>query len=431
MKFKTLIFALALSGVSAFAQNKPEVKFYGFVRNFSVYDSRMGKAGTGELYYYVPYDVDYNAVGEDLNAKSTFKALALTSRLGVNTSWTGDLFKINGKIEADFYSGLSGTTGTATFRLRQAYMELLFKDLRLKMGQAWHPMAADMPDCIALETGAPFGPFARTPQLTADYGFNEHFSLTGSLLYQMQYVSAGPEGNSANYQKYSGWPEVYLGLNYKNGGFLARLGGNFLSIKPRYKGEIVAADGTTYTGFVSDRLNTASLFLYMQYKKDLFSAKLKTVYGNGNEHLNMHGGYGVTVKHTAPGEDGHWEYSPTLASSTWASFSYGKTYKASLLLGYIHSFGTVDPLLESIEGSGVINAKDHYLAKNTYANISSILRVAPTISWNYGPFALALEYTCTAARYGDMDAINPYGIATQNQRWVANHRIELMTKFTF
>lgn len=422
MKIKTLILALALTGVSAFAQNKPEVKVYGFVRNFSVFDSRMGKSGTGELYYYMPYDVDLNEVGEDLNAKSSFKALALTSRLGLNSSWQGDLFKINGKIEADFYSGLSGVTGIATFRLRQAYLELVLENLRIRMGQAWHPMAVDVPDCIALESGVPFGPFSRSPQLSLDYSLSDNLSLTGSLLYQMQYTSGGPEGASANYQKYSGLPEVYLGLNYKNGGFLARLGGNFLSIKPRYKGEITAADGTTYTGFVSDRLNTASLFLYLQYKKDLFTAKLKTVYGNGNDHLNMHGGYGVTAKHTAPGEDGHWEYSPTVTSSTWASFSYGKTWKANLLLGYIQSFGTTEWLLEGA---------DHYLAKNTAANISSMFRVAPNVSWNYGPFTVALEYTCTGALYGDKDALNPYGIASKNQHWVANHRIELLTKFTF
>lgn len=422
MKFKVLVLALALSGVSAFAQNKPEIKFYGFVRNFGTYDSRLGKSGTAELYYYVPYDVDYNANGEDMNAQPTFKLAALTSRLGVNSSWKGDLFKVNTKIEADFYSGLSGTTGTAVMRLRQAYLELLFKDLKLKMGQAWHPMAADMPDCIALEIAVPFGPFSRTPQLTADYRLSDHFSLTGSLLYQMQYTSAGPEGASSNYQKYSGWPELYFGLNYVQGGFLARLGGNFLSVKPRYKGEIIAADGSSYTGFVSDRLNTASLFLYLQYKKDLFSAKVKTVYGNGNEHLNMHGGYGVTAKHTAAGEDGHWDYTPTRTSSTWASLSYGKEYKGSLLLGYIKSFGTAEPLLEGAE---------HYLAKNTYANISSIFRVSPTFSWNCGPFTLALEYTCTAALYGDKDKLNVYGIADQNTRWVANHRVQLMTKFTF
>ena len=34
-------------------------------------------------------------------------------------------------MEADFYSGLSGSTGTATMRLRQAYATISWKDLPL------------------------------------------------------------------------------------------------------------------------------------------------------------------------------------------------------------------------------------------------------------------------------------------------------------
>lgn len=74
---------------------------------------------------------------EDLNAQSTFRFLSLTTRVGLNIvdyKWRNTEF--SGKIEADFYAGLStktGTTtnftgshsvsGTAQFRLRQAYMQ--------------------------------------------------------------------------------------------------------------------------------------------------------------------------------------------------------------------------------------------------------------------------------------------------------------------
>lgn len=446
MKRNLTVIALALLCVSAFAQNKLSVRMYGFVRNYMTYDSRAGKAGTAELYYYVPLDRSLNAAGDDMNAYSTMKWAALTSRIGLDAAWRGDEVDMKAKIETDFYSGLSGVTGTAAMRLRQAYFDVKYKELTLRAGQAWHPMAADMPDCIALEIAVPFGPFSRTPQVQAIWNVTEHLSVTGAMLWQMQYTSAGPEGASANYLKYSGIPEGYIGLNFKSGAFLARAGVDCLSIKPRYKGEVLNSDGTSYTAFVSDRLTDILGFVYLQYKGNRFSAKVKSTFGEGGEHLNLHGGYGVTAKYTASGEDGHYEYTPTLTSSTWASLAYkcGNGFNAALLLGYIKSLGTEDDLMEVAEGSGLAEAGSHYLAKNTYANISSIARVAPMVSWTYGPLTLALEYTVTAAQYGDYLSYTPSatgakalqcvgldGLTSQNSHWVANHRLQFMTKFTF
>lgn len=95
------------------------------------------------------------------------------------------------KIETDFYNGLSGVSGTAVLRLRQAYVTVGRNDWLVTAGQAWHPMAADMPDVFSLNTGAPFGPFSRTPQVKLDYRLNDAFSLTGSAIWQMQYNSTG------------------------------------------------------------------------------------------------------------------------------------------------------------------------------------------------------------------------------------------------
>ena len=156
------------------------------------------------------------------------------ARLGLDvTGYEFDGWNMGAKIEADFYSGVSGVTGTATFRLRQAYVTVGRNDWLVTAGQAWHPMAADMPDVFSLNTGAPFGPFSRTPQVKLDYRLNDAFSLTGSAIWQMQYNSAGPNGASANYIKYSCTPEIYLGLNYKNDNLLLRAGVDMLSIKPR------------------------------------------------------------------------------------------------------------------------------------------------------------------------------------------------------
>ena len=73
---------------------KQHFKPYGFIRNYFAYDSRESMSGTGDLYYFQPYDVNYNvtpeeaaATGvkrEDLNAVSSFRFLSITTRLGLD-----------------------------------------------------------------------------------------------------------------------------------------------------------------------------------------------------------------------------------------------------------------------------------------------------------------------------------------------------------
>lgn len=181
---------------------KNHFKFYGFIRNFFAFDTRESVAGTGDLFYWVPKDVNENALGEDLNESNSFRFLALTSRVGVDVSgYQVGRTKFGAKVEADFYAGLSGSTGTANMRMRQAYATIGWDNLPmageakasvgLKVGQAWHPMAADQPSVLGLETGAPFHPFSRTPQVTMDASLGDHFIITGSALWQMQYTSMG------------------------------------------------------------------------------------------------------------------------------------------------------------------------------------------------------------------------------------------------
>ena len=276
--------ALLAASLNAGAQDT-QFKWYGFIRNYAVADSRESVYGTEDFFYYLPKD--RNVVdGQDLNSERTFAFAAITSRLGLDvTGYQVEGWKVGAKLEADFYAGVSGVTGTALFRLRQAFLTMNKNAFTLKVGQAWHPMAADMPHVFALNTGAPFGPFSRTPQATMDLKLAEELTLTASALWQMQYTSAGPNGASADYIKYAGTPEVYVGLGYKANGFAAKAGVDVLSIKPRHN------DGVRK---VSDRITTVSPFLYAEYSKGLFAVKAKTIFAQAGEHMNLNGGYGVT-----------------------------------------------------------------------------------------------------------------------------------------
>ena len=398
--------ALLAASLNAGAQDT-QFKWYGFIRNYAVADTRESIYGTEDFFYYVPKDIKM-VNGTDLNAQKTFAFAAITSRIGLDvTGYEVSGWNVGAKLEADFYAGVSGVTGTALLRLRQAYVTLSKGGFSAKIGQAWHPMAADMPHVFSLNTGAPFGPFSRTPEVVLEGKLSDSVTLTGALLWQMQYTSFGPEGASANYMKYSGIPELYLGLSYKANGFTGRVGVDMLSIRPRHN------DGTRK---VSDRITTVSPFIYLEYTKNLFSIKAKSIYAQAGEHMNLNGGYGVS----AVNADGSWSYSPTRNSSTWVSLSYGKKLQGVLFGGYVRNFGTKDALVG-----------DLYFSKNSFSNMRQMYRIAPELIYNLGKVAFGLEYEMTSVQYGDFGAADVYGLANQNIHCVTNHRFQLMVKYTF
>ena len=413
--FAAALLVAALTGpVSAQDTSTNHFKLYGFIRNYAVMDTRESVYGTEDFFYYVPKDTKI-VNGVDLNAEKTFAFAAITSRLGMDVSgYEYEGWKFGAKMEGDFYAGVSGVTGTALFRLRQAYLTASKGGFSLKAGQAWHPMAADMPHVFSLNTGAPFGPFCRTPEVVVDGKLSDVVTLTAAAIWQMQYVSAGPEGASANYIKYSGIPELYLGLSFKKGGFTARAGVDMLSIRPRH----LNAAGNAK---VKDRITTFSPFAYAEYTKGMFSVKAKTIFAQAGEHMNLNGGYGVS----AILSDGSWEYSPTRNSSSWISLTYGKKVQAVLFGGYVRNFGTKDKLVG-----------DLYFSKNSFSNMNRMFRLTPELLFNWGKFTLGLEYELTGIQYGSFaktDAGTDYafGLATANLHWVCNNRLQMMLKFTF
>ena len=436
---------------------KNNVKLYGFVRNYFVYDSRESISGTGDLFYYMPKDVVLNEAGEDINATSSFRYLSLTSRLGVDVSgYTIDNMSFGAKIEADFYSGLSNSSnanaalyfpsntkisGTATMRLRQAYATVTWKDLgedqknsiALKAGQAWHPMCADHPHVFSLEVGAPFGPFSRTPLVQMDANLGKNLTLTAAAIWQMQYQSSGPIGASAMYMKYGKTPEMYAAATYKSNGFLFRVGADVLSNKPRvFSTTKVAAPTdadptatkTVIDHKVKDRHTSLLYYVYTQYTKDKFALKAKSVYGGAGEHMNLMSGYAKVGENS----DGSWEYASLRSSSSWLSMCYGKTWQGVLFLGYTKTLGFAEEL-----AAGSISKSDVYFCSNGSPNINQIYRINPQVVYNIGKMNLGLEYQWTSVQYGDYTngKLNGFGKAVENLHWVGNHRVNMMVKYNF
>ena len=460
---KKILFSLLLAALSSMGpalvcsgqdETPSKVRLYGFIRNYLVYDSHEVDAGTQDLYFYMPKDrkMEYDV---DMNAVPSFRMLALTSRLGLDISgYRIGNTRVRGIIEGDFYC-MSGST--AAFRLRQAYAGILWDnlvlgDLLLNVGQTWHPMAVDMPHVTNLETGAPFNPFNRSPQVMFHWTVGK-FTWTGGILYPMQYLPVGPiystdpvwnsslgkyepkttysTTKSAEFNKYGMIPEVYVGVALESGGFLGKVGANFFSSMPRWQAPaITIVDEATkelafdydHTSMLKERLYAISPFVFLQFTKGSFQLKAKSILAQSGEHMNLLSGYAGSYnwsKHAL-------EYTPMQDWASFISFQAGRKFQFLCMLGYMQQLGTTRSVFAYLA-----NDRLNTLWLNTSADnkIQRAFRATPTLALNLGKLTFSLEYNCTGAWFGEGDR-NRGGLYDTGH-WVLNHRVEQMVKFSF
>lgn len=406
---KLLLVALILAGeFSSFAQNNAKIvlKPYGFIRNYICFDTRENYASGGDQFNQIPMDQNIDASGDDINEISSLKMLASTTRLGLNINGPEILgAKSSAKIEAD-YNVYSGTT--MMMRFRRAFVKLDWENSNLECGQDWHPISGDlMPEVISLAVGSPFNPFSRTPQIRYNHQLGNNITLTGDLLYQYQYCSVGPDGNSyknsAEFSENSMIPEMYAAIKYNNNnGFMISAAANFLSIKP-----YTVIEGY---GKVSDHVNSLSPLVFMSYKKGLLSLRAKTMIASNTAHLLMYSGYGVTKENN----DGSSEYSPLKSSSSWITAAYGKKIKGVMMIGYMKNLGANDDLIKTYTRKGI-------------NNIDKIYRISPSVSYNIENLTLGIEYERTTVAYGTMQSDGD----VENTHNISNNRLCMLIKYMF
>lgn len=408
---KTLFMAALMTMLigGANAQEKPSVKLYGFIRNYACFDTRESLTSNSEQFYYMPKDERLDPNGDDINEQPNMMLLSITTRLGLNI--TGPEFlgaKTSAKIEADF-AGF-GTSNTV-LRIRQAYAKMDWEKNSVLLGQAWHPMMGDMmPDVFSLETGAPFTPFSRTPQLRYDYK-NKGFTLTATALYQFQYTSYGPDGASFNYARNAIVPELYFQAMYKNGGFQIGAGVDLLTIKPRQKFE---HNGATYK-CKEDPVVSVSPTVFASYKNGNWGVKGRFTYAQNAAHLSMISGYGVT-NIDANGEQ---EYGTLNSVGGWVDVTYKQPLKKGFLTfccfaGYTKNLGCQDDIVGPIYMRGE-------------KNMDNMWRIAPSLLYTHNAMSFGIEYNPTTVAYGTADS--RYKVKDTHN--VTNHRICAMMKYNF
>ena len=447
--FIAALVSMILGGATA--QEKFSFKFYGFVRNYACYDTRESLTSNSEQFYYMPKDVKLDADGNDLNAQPNMMLLSITTRLGLNI--TGPEFlgaKTSAKIESDF-AGF-GTSNTV-LRIRQAYAKMDWEHNKVLVGQAWHPMMGDMmPDVFSLETGAPFTPFSRTPQVRYDY-VNKGVTLTATALYQFQYTSYGPDGASFNYARNAVVPEVYLQAMYKDGGFQIGAGVDMLTIKPRQSYSIKEIQNETYYVPAYDetgapildgngnqtflpvdqskevtktfKCNEAPVVsftptLFASYKADRWGIKGRVTYAQNAAHLSMISGYGVT----AIKENGEQEYGTINSLGGWIDATYKQPLKKGYLqfccfAGYTKNLGCESDIMKDKNG--------YLIFMRGEKNMDYMWRVAPSILYTHNAMQIGIEYNPTTVGYGEHDG----DYKMYNPKPVTNHRICAMLKYNF
>ena len=409
------------------AQEKPSVKLYGFIRNYACFDTRESLTSNSEQFYYMPKDEKPDAAGNDINEQPNFMLLSITTRLGLNI--TGPEFlgaKTSAKIESDF-AGF-GTSNTV-LRIRQAYAKMEWEKNSVLVGQAWHPAMGDMmPDVFSLETGAPFTPFSRSPQVRYDYK-NKGFTLTATALYQYQYTSYGPDGSSFNYARNAVVPELYLQAMYKNGGFQIGAGVDILTLKPRQSYTLDAPlnptdvatgkdkdDNPTYTYKCTEGL-FASITpnIFASYKKGNWGIKGRVTYAQNAAHMSMISGYAVTkIK-----DNGEQEYSSLNSIGGWVNVTYKKPLKRGNLTwcwfwGYTKNLGCNDDIVGPIYMRGE-------------KNMDCMWRIAPSILYTHNAMQVGVELNATTVAYGTPDS--RYKVSDTHN--VRNIRICAMLKYNF
>ena len=409
------------------AQEKPSVKLYGFIRNYACFDTRESLTSNSEQFYYMPKDKFIDPNGKDINEQPNMMLLSITTRLGVNI--TGPEFlgsKTSAKIEADF-AGF-GTSNTV-LRIRQAYAKMDWEKNSVLAGQAWHPMMGDMmPDVFSLETGAPFTPFSRSPQVRYDYK-NKNFTLTATALYQFQYTSYGPDGASFNYARNAAVPELYFQAMYKNGGFMMGAGVDLLTIKPRQSytmGTPVnptdvpngkdSNGNPTYTyKCYEDPVVSISPTVFASYKKGDWGVKGRFTYAQNAAHLSMISGYGVTkIK-----DNGEQEYGTLNSLNGWIDITNKQQLKKGYLtwcwfVGYTKNLGCNDDIVGPLYMRGE-------------KNMDSMWRDALSILYTHNAMSVGLEWSSTTVAYGKADS--RYKMSDTHK--VTNERICLMLKYNF
>jgi hypothetical protein len=394
---------LTLVSSVTFAQNFG-ISFSGFVKTDVIYDTRQTVALREGHFLLYPQNEKLDLNNSDVNAKSNFNILSIQSRLlgkitgpeafGANTS---------GQIEAEFFGTSDGDING--FRLRHAFVKFDWEKTSLLVGQTWHPMFISevFPGVVSFNTGAPFQPFARNPQIRLSQSF-DNIRLIFTAASQRDFSSNGPDGFTSAYLRNSVIPNLNAQVQFAKENNLIGVGLDFKKITPRI---------VTTKNFITEKsISTLSFTGYFKFNPDPVTIKSQVVYGSNLADLMMLGGYAVKSTNAADGQE---EYTGIKILSAWGEIIYGKEIEFGLFGGYSKNLGADD------------NISGAYYGRAT--NIDNLIRISPRIQFNSGKSRISTELEYTVAAYGKND--NPNKGKVIDTKSIVNLRLLLAVYYFF
>jgi hypothetical protein len=392
-----------------------EISYGGFIKNDFFYDSRQSVTLREGHFLLWPKNHEYDEDGTDINDASGFNFLSIQTRLNVTVTapeYYG--IKTTGHVEGAFFGNAESDING--FRLRHAFVRFERKQSQLLFGQFWNPLLlpVSFPDVVSFNTGCPFQPFSRNPQIrfTQKAG---NFSFIAAALSQRDFSSVGPQGRSSSYLSNSAVPDMHFQTHYTvtpSDLFLSQLilggGAAYKKIIPELvtgNNYITDADvtGISYMGFA--RASFEPITIKMQY-----------LLGQNLTDLLQIGGYGIS--RIVDSDKGFVEYSPLKTQSYWIDIhTNGEQLQFGVFLARSENKGAIESLEEgtAVTGFGT--------------DIKSLYRIAPRVFYNMGRARFALECEYTGAEFGTINlSENGNGIPL-NTHEVNNFRILLGVYF--
>jgi len=421
---KFLIFLFIFNILCSFSkaeESKFGINFGGYVKTDVFYDTRQTSNLREGHFLLYPLPVVKGVNGDDINAKATFNILSIQTRLFGNIT-APDAFgaKNTGYIEGEFFGTSDGDVNG--FRLRHAYLKMDWGQTELLIGQTWTPMF--ITDCfagvISFNTGVPFQPFARNPQIRLKQSFG-NFSLYLTAFSQRDFTSIGPNGSSSIYLRNSVIPELNAKIEYNEKksdyNLLCGLAGGYQALTPRViNNHGLDVSNEKVTGFEGSG--------YFKIKMSPIEFKLQGFYGQNATDLMQIGGYAVKYTNNINQiTNDQLDYTPLNVFSAWSEIistfptNYGK-FEFAVFGGYTKNLGSNDEIMQ--------DSSSRYIIYGRNPNIDYIYRISPRIAFDEGKTRFTFETEYTTASYGTN---NSKGEAEHSSN-VSNLRL-LLSAFLF
>ncbi len=367
LAFTALSIWMSLTGFLLAGDGSAKTTISGFIKFDGFYDTRQVVAAREGHFLLYPDSVNQNTQGDDVNDVNNINMVNFQTRVRISVAAPEALgAKVTGLIEGDFFGASGGNEDE--LRLRHAIIKLDWGSRQLQIGQYWSPLftPAVYPQVVSFNTGMPFQPFARNPQIRYTAQIGSGLSLMGAATMQRD---AYQEIGGRVQQQMAGIPGLHLFAELGNAKRLIGFGGHLRSIRPAANADVFTSTAiTAYGKLIGSKL----------------AVRGKVIYGGDMADQLMLGGF------VADTLSGLIEYNPLNTISTWLDVTIPvEALTFGLFGGYSTNLG-VDSDLTSGTAYG-FKARGH--------NIAGLWRISPRVIYNACKLRFAFEIEVTSALY--------------------------------